>query len=146
MLDVKAIRRDPEPVLSALARRGDGSDERLRGVLELDERRRRILPEVEGLRARQNEAGGSIARAKGAGQDASEAIAALQEVKRAREALEQELAAVDADYDAALLTLPNPPDPSAADEDTDLRVVGEAVMPSHPPRYHLELAGRMIDM
>jgi seryl-tRNA synthetase len=146
VLDVKAIRRDPEPVLSALARRGDGSDERLRGVLELDERRRRILPEVEGLRARQNEAGGSIARAKGAGEDASEAIAALQEVKRSREALEQELAAVDAEYDAALLTLPNPPDPSAADEDTVLREVGEAVMPSHPPRDHLELAGRMIDM
>ena len=27
MLDVKQIRRDPEPVLAALARRGDGSDE-----------------------------------------------------------------------------------------------------------------------
>jgi seryl-tRNA synthetase len=143
VLDVKAIRRDPEPVLAALARRGDGSDERLRGVLALDERRRGLLPEVEGLRARQNEAGGAIARAKQAGDDASEAIAALQDVKRSREALEQELAAVDAEFEAALATLPNPPDPSAADEDTVLREVGES---GREGRDHLELAGRLIDM
>jgi seryl-tRNA synthetase len=143
VLDVKAIRRDPDPVLTALARRGDGSDERLRGVLELDRRRRELLPEVEALRARQNEAGGAIARAKKAGGDAAEAIAALQEVKRRREALEQELSAVEAEHDAALATLPNPPDPTAADEDTVVRVVGDATAEG---RDHLELAGHLIDM
>ena len=46
MLDVKAIRRDPEPVLAALARRGDGSDERLRAALALDaDTIRRLLAE-----------------------------------------------------------------------------------------------------
>ena len=145
MLDVKAIRRDPEPVLAALARRGDGSDVRLRGVLDLDRRRRELLPEVEALRARQNEAGGAIARAKKAGEDAAEAIAALQEVKRRREALEQELGAVEAEHESALATLPNPPDPTATDEDTVVRVVGEAHV-TQPARDHLELAGHLIDM
>ena len=37
MLDLKAIRRDPEPVRAALARRRDGSGERLAEVLRLDE-------------------------------------------------------------------------------------------------------------
>ncbi len=104
MLDVKAIRRDPEPVLAALARRGDGSAERLRGVLALDERRRELLPEVEGLRARQNEAGGAIAKAKKAGEDASQAIAALQDVKRTREAL--------AYFEASCFSQSSLPDPS----------------------------------
>ena len=94
MLDLKAIRRDPEPALRALARRRDGSDERLRAALELDGRRRAVLPEVESLRARQNEASGRIARAKKAGEDAAAAIAEMQEVSRTVKALSDELAGV----------------------------------------------------
>jgi seryl-tRNA synthetase len=44
MLDLKAIRNDPQPVLDALARRKDGSQHRLTEALELDARRREILP------------------------------------------------------------------------------------------------------
>jgi len=143
VLDVKAIRRDPDPVLAALARRGDGSEERLRGVLALDARRREILPELESLRARQNEASGAIARSKKAGEDAGEAIAAMQEVSRTAKALSEELAGVDAELEAALASLPNPPDATAADADTVLREVGDATKTG---RDHLELAGAMIDM
>ena len=56
MLDLKQIRREPEPVRAALARRRDGSDARLEQVLELDARTRALRPEVESLKARQNEA------------------------------------------------------------------------------------------
>jgi len=56
VLDLKQIRRDPDPVREALARRRDGSEERLERVLELDERTRALRPEVENLRASQNEA------------------------------------------------------------------------------------------
>ncbi len=125
MLDLKAIRRDPDPVRAALARRGDGSDVRLDGVLALDERRRSLLPEVEALRARQNEASGSIAKAKKAGEDASAAIAEMQDVSRRAKALGEELTAVEAELESALAGLPNPPDPSAADADSVLREVGE---------------------
>ncbi len=143
MLDLKAIRRDPDPVRAALARRGDGSDVRLDGVLALDERRRSLLPEVEALRARQNEASGSIAKAKKAGEDASAAIAEMQEVSRRAKALGEELTVVEAELESALAGLPNPPDPTAADEDTVLREVGEA---GAEGRDHLELAGHLIDM
>jgi seryl-tRNA synthetase len=143
VLDLKAIRDDPAPVREALARRRDGSEARLDRVLELDVRRRELLPEVEGLKARQNAASQAIATAKKAGEDASEAIAAMQEVARRGRALREELDAVQADLDAALASLPNPPDPSAVDEDTVLREVGEA---GRTGRDHLELAGRLIDM
>src|SRR5688500_18270913 len=124
MVDVKAIRRDPQPVLAALARRGDGSDERLRTLLELDERRRGLLPEVESLRARSNEAGKAVGAAKAKGEDAAGLISELAEVKERRTALEAELTEVEGTYDAALAAVPNPPDPSAPDADTVLREVG----------------------
>jgi seryl-tRNA synthetase len=145
MLDLKAIRREPEPVRAALARRRDGSDARLDDVLALDARRLELLPEVEALRARQNEASQGIASAKKAGGDASEAIAAMQEVSRRAKTLGEELAGVEAELETSLALLPNPPDPSAADEDTTLREVGDPASPPSP-RDHLELAGRLIDM
>ena len=67
MLDLKAIRDDPAPVREALARRRDGSAERLERVLALDVRRRELLPEAEGIKARQNQASQAIAAAKKAG-------------------------------------------------------------------------------
>ena len=109
MLDLKAIRREPGPVRTALARRRDGSDARLDAVLALDARRLELLPEVEALRARQNEASQGIARAKQAGEDAGEAIAAMQEVARRVKALSEELSGVEAELDQALASLPNPP-------------------------------------
>ena len=143
MLDLKAIRREPEPVRAALARRRDGSDARLDEVLALDARRLELLPEVEALRAHQNEASQGIARARKAGEDARKKIAAMQEVSRRVKALGEELAGVEAELDQALASLPNPPDPSAADEDTTLREVGDA---KKTGLDHLELAGELIDM
>ena len=143
MLDLKAIRRDPEPVRAALARRRDGSDQRLDDALALDARQLELRPEVEGLRARQNEASQGIAQAKKAGQDASAAIAEMQEVSRRVKALGEELKGIEAELETAVASLPNPPDPTAADEDTTLREVGDATKSGAD---HLELAGPLIDM
>jgi seryl-tRNA synthetase len=143
VLDLKAIRRDPELVRAALARRRDGSEATLERVLELDSRRRELLPETEALRARQNEASAAIGRAKQAGGDAAEEIAAMQDVARRVKALGEELAGIEAELDQALMTLPNPPDPTAADEDETIREVGEA---GATGRDHLEVAGGLIDM
>ena len=143
MLDLKAIRENPEPVRAALARRRDGSDAQLDRALELDVRRRELLPEVEGIKARQNAASQAIAAAKQAGEDASAAIAEMQEVARRGKALREELDGVQADLDQALALLPNPPDPTAADEDEVLYERGEG---GRAGKDHLELAGAWIDM
>jgi seryl-tRNA synthetase len=143
MLDLKQIRRDPEPVRAALARRRDGSEERLDRVLELDERTRALRPEVESLKAEQNAASKAIGAAKREGGDATAEIAAMQEVAQRVKTLSQELADADAELQSALATLPNPPDPTAADEDTTVREEGQA---GAAGRDHLEVAGPMIDM
>jgi len=143
VLDLKQLRRDPDPVRAALARRRDGSEARLDRVLELDERTRALRPEVESLKAEQNAASKAIGAAKREGRDAAAEIAAMQEVAQRVKALSQELSDSDAELQAALATLPNPPDPTAADADTTLREEGSG---GASGRDHLEVAGPMIDM
>jgi seryl-tRNA synthetase len=143
VLDLRAIRRDPEPVRTALARRADGSAERLGELLEVDEEWRALTARVEELRAEQNVASGAIAAAKKAGEDAADAIAQMQELAGRLKALTEELRAADERRTALLASLPNPPDPTAADEDAEVRRVGE---PGPEGCDHLELAGSLIDM
>jgi seryl-tRNA synthetase len=138
VLDIRLIRRDPDSVRAALARRGDADPTRLDAVLALDERRREILPRLEGLRAQQNEANQAIAAAKQSGGDADAAIAHMREVAGEAKALGEELAQVEADLNPALALLPNLPDPTSAPQDTVVKEVGEATKTG---RDHLELAG-----
>jgi seryl-tRNA synthetase len=141
MLDLKLLRREPDQVRAALARRGasDAIDE----VLRLDARRREILPQLEGLRAQRNDASEAIGQAKRSGEDASEAIAQMREVGSQIKDLEGELALVDAALDEQLAALPNLPDPTAADEDDVVKEWGE---PSTGGRDHVDLLGPRLDM
>lgn len=143
MLDLKTVRKDPEPVLAALARRKDGSQDRLREALELDARRREILPRSESIRAEQNAANDAIAQAKREGGDAAEAIARMKELAAEGKRLKEELAQVEERLAEVMAQIPNPPDPTAADEDTELRRWGD---PLPTGRDHIELAGDLIDL
>jgi seryl-tRNA synthetase len=143
MLDLRAIARDPEPARAALARRGDGSDERLMEALAARERLNGARPEFEALQARRNAGAKAIGDAKRTGADASEAIAEMQVVSGRVKELQTEIDELEARVNRLNVTLPNPPDPTAADEDTSLREWGET-KPDGPD--HLEIAGALIDM
>ncbi len=147
MLDLKRIREDPNGVRAALARRGGAVADGLDGVIGLDERRRALLPELEGLRARQNEANARIREASDAAERDREIEAMRTVAARAKE-LERELAEVEVELQAALSSLPNLPDPSAAPGPADdvLREVGDVPRFAFEPRDHLELSGGAIDM
>jgi seryl-tRNA synthetase len=131
MLDLKALRRDPDAARAALARRGGSDAETLDRVLALDERRRELLPELEALRADQNAANGAIARAKKAAKEtgdtaaADAAVANMREVSARAKALQEELTTVEADLQTAQHRLPNLPHPDAPLQDTVVRTVGE---------------------
>ncbi|RKQ91941.1 seryl-tRNA synthetase [Solirubrobacter pauli] len=143
MLDLRAISRDPEPAVAALARRKDGSDERLRAALAARERLNAIRPELEAAQAERNAGAKAIGEAKRTGADASEAIAAMQAVSARVKELEPEKARLEEELRELEVTLPNLTDPTAADEDTPLREWGER---AESGRDHLELAGAMVDM
>ncbi|HET6548942.1 MAG TPA: serine--tRNA ligase, partial [Solirubrobacter sp.] len=132
MLDLRAISRDPEPTRAALARRRDGSDERLTAALELRARLNALRPELEQAQAERNAGAKAIGEAKRSGADASEAIAAMQAVSARVKELEPEVARLDEELSVLVATLPNPPDPSAADEDNVLREWGVGSNLAHP--------------
>jgi seryl-tRNA synthetase len=131
MLDLKALRRDPDAARTALARRGGADAEALDAVLALDERRRELLPQLETLRAEQNAANGEIAKAKKAAKasgDASAAdaaVAAMREVSARAKALQDELTTVEQDLADQQARLPTVPHPDSPPKDTVLRTVGE---------------------
>ncbi len=143
MLDLKALRSDPDAARAALARRGGSASQALDQVLELDARRRALLPELEERRAAKNAASKRIGELQREGGDASAAIAEVKEASGREKELDAELSGVQGALDAALLAIPNPPDESAAGEDTVLREVGE---PGASGRDHLELLEGLIDL
>ena len=147
MLDLRAIREDPDGVRRALARRGEQAAAGLDQVIELDRRRRELLPRLEGLRAEQNEANTRI-RAAAEESERTREIEAMRTVAAEAKSLEVELAAVESELQATLAPLPNLPDPSAAPgpEDELVREVGERPALGFKARDHLELAGPLIDM
>jgi len=146
MLDLRLIRRDPQAVRAALARRGPQAAERLDRVVELDERWREATQAAEALRAEQKSASEEVAAGKREGRDVSGTLEHLKVLSAEVKARGEQARAAEAELQDVLRTLPNIPDPTAAEpEDEVLRVVGEATRRSHG-RDHLELAGERIDM
>ena len=143
VLDLRLIRRDPDAVRAALARRSPELAERVDELTELDASWREATAAAERLRAEQKAASEGIAAAKQAGEDASDAIARMKDVSAQVKALGETARRAEEELQAVLVTLPNLPDPTAADEDEVMREVGEA---GATGADHLELAGERIDM
>jgi seryl-tRNA synthetase len=143
VLDLRLIRRDPDAVRAALARRSPDLAERVDELTELDASWREATAAAERLRAEQKAASEGIAAAKQAGDDASDAIARMKHVSAQVKALGERARVADEELQAVLTSLPNLPDPTAADEDEVVREVGEA---GATGADHLELAGERIDM
>jgi len=142
MLDLKAIRSDPERIKAALARRG--AAERVDQLLALDARRRELLPEVENAQAERKTLSKQIGERKQAGEDAGELMATVQGLKERVESAKEELEQVEAKLAELVPTLPNVPDPDAPEGMTEedavvIREVGERPRFDFEPRDHLEI-------
>ncbi|MFW6010869.1 MAG: serine--tRNA ligase [Gemmatimonadota bacterium] len=112
MLDIKALRADPEAAREALGRRSDPDvPELLEKALDLDRDRRDLIQEVEGLRARRNETSEEIGRLKREGRDAASLIEEMRDVADRIDALDEQLADVEDVLEATLLRVPNLPAP-----------------------------------
>jgi seryl-tRNA synthetase len=135
VIDLRAAREDPERFRAALARKG--AAERFDELMATDGRWREILPRVEELRTKQ----------KLKGKPSPEQLEDLNRNKELLRAAEAELTKAEAEREALLEQVPNPPDPSAPDGTTDedaeeLRRVGE---PGPPGPEHTEIGRFEID-
>ena len=142
MIDLRAARADPDSFRAALARKG--ASERFDALLAADERWRALVPQIDELRGRQKEFKGKPT-----------AGTARRTRPRSRPALqraEAELEQAANERDSLLRLVPNPPDPSAPDGNTDedaveLRRVGDPAPdgPEHTEvgRFEMERAARL---
>ena len=142
MLDLKAIREDPDRFRTALSRRSEALVADLDRALELDRQRRELTQQVEELRARQNKGSKAVGAAKG--DDREKLIAEVREVSQQLTDLDPKLADTQEQLDALLARLPNPPHESVphgeSDEDNELvREVGAPPQFSFEVRDHVDL-------
>ncbi len=140
MIDLRAARNDPDGFRAAVARKG--AAEAFDALLAADERWRALVPQADDLRG----------RLKLKGKPTPEQLEDLNRVKEELRSVEEELAAAEAERDGLLEQVPNPPDPSVPDGDTEedaeeLRRVGEptAEGPEHTEvgRFDMERAARL---
>ncbi|WP_026975894.1 serine--tRNA ligase [Alicyclobacillus contaminans] len=144
MLDLKAIRQEPDRFRRGLARKRHNPaliDE----LLKVDEAWRSALVEVERLKAERNRASEAIARKKKQGEDAAADIAEMRAVSEKIKELEEQVRQLDEQVQSQLLELPNIPHDSVPDgeDDGDNVVVkqwGEQPKFDFTPKPHWELA------
>jgi seryl-tRNA synthetase len=142
VIDLKAARAEPEAIRAALARKG--AAETFDALLAADEQWRALVPKVDELRG----------RTKLKGKPTPEQLEELKHVKEELKTAEGDLATAEGERDALLRAVPNPPDPTAPDGDSEedaveLRQVGEPPTLTEPleateiGRFELERAARL---
>jgi seryl-tRNA synthetase len=107
VIDARAARNDPDGFRRRLARKG--AAEQFDSWLAADERWRALVPRVDELRG----------KTKLKGRPTPEQLEELRGVKDELQHAEQELAEAEEARDLCIRLLPNPPDDSAPDGDTD---------------------------
>jgi seryl-tRNA synthetase len=109
MIDINLIREHPEMVKAAMT--ALNAEAPIDQILALDAHRRELLTEVEALRADRNTASKEIGRTRDP-DERQAGIEAMRQVGDRIKALEEELKAVEAGLNEAMLWVPNLPHPS----------------------------------
>ena len=144
MLDIRVLRRDPEGVGAALARRGtEGIAGVVMAVASRDRTRREALGRVNDLKALRNRVSKRIGEAKRQGGDAQAEIARMREVGARIAELDARVAAADAWIAEQLAVIPNLPGervPTGGEQANEIvRSWGTPPRFRFTPRPHWEL-------
>lgn len=142
MLDIKLIRQEPDKVKAALARRKE--EDKIDELLSLDQRRRDVLYEAEQLKSKQNAVSKEIPKIKKEGGDIAPIFAEMKELSEKIKGHDAELRELDEAIHALMLRIPNIPNPTVPDGDTDednveIRRFGEPTKFDFEPQAHWDL-------
>jgi seryl-tRNA synthetase len=140
MIDITILRERRDELEQSLARRGIDID--IDHLVDLDKRRRKVRSEAEELRAKQKEIGKSISSLDG--DEKQTAIAEAGEIANRYKDLLVDADALDEEFSAIWVVLPNMTDPTAADgleeEDAiEISRFGEPPVFDFDTKDHVEL-------
>ena len=143
MLDLRAVRGDPDRVKAALARRGEALGPVVDDLLARDQERRSAVSEVDDLKAVRNEVSREIGERKKSGDEAAESVARMRDVGSSIAELDARVASIDERIREILLTIPNLPLDEVPEGGEDANQVvhswGEPRSFSFVPRPHWEI-------
>ncbi len=114
MLDIKFIRENVDVVKAGAKKKHIDID--LDRLLKVDDERRKLMGEVEGMRAKQNEVSKAVAAG---GPERDQLIADMKVLKAEMEAKEAELEPLIKEWELLMVQVPNVPDISVPDGDSD---------------------------
>lgn len=142
MLDIRAIRSNPEEIIRKLSRRGQ--EFRISEVLKLDEQRRQVIYEVEELKGRKNKVSEEVAKLKKTKQDAEAMVLEMREVSEKIKEMDERVRALDEEITGILLTIPNTPydgipDGSSDADNVEIRKYGEPTKFEYEPKAHWDI-------
>ncbi len=142
MLDIKFIRENAELVKMAAKKKKITVD--VDRLLKVDDQRREIMTSLEGRKAEQNRFSLDIVQA---GQDQirrNQLILEMQDLKAEIQRVEESLKPIMVEWQALMLQIPNIPDMSVPDGESDkdnleIKVWGEQTQFNFPAKDHVEL-------
>ena len=142
MLDIKAIRQDPELLIKALEKRHSKID--MTEFLELDKKRRGLLAESEMLKSKQNEASRLIPGYKKEGKDISGLMTEMKTIAEKVKDLDAQTKEVDDAIEKIMMTIPNIPNPLVPDGEDDrfnqeIRKYGTPTQFDFEPKAHWDI-------
>jgi seryl-tRNA synthetase len=142
MLDIKAIRSNPEEIKRKLKRRGQ--EFRIDDILKLDEQRRQVIYEVEELKGRKNKVSEEVAKLKKAKQDAEAVVLEMREVSEKIKEMDERVRGLDEEIIDMLMNIPNTPydgipDGSSDADNVEIRKQGEPTKFEYEPKAHWDI-------
>ncbi len=140
MLDSKFIRENLDLVRAGAKKKHIDID--LDKLIAVDDKRRTLLSEVELMRAKQNETSDKVATATP--EERERIIEEMRPLKEALQGREKEFEEVTKEWQLLMVQVPNIPDPSVPDGDSDadnleVKVWGGTPQFAFTPKSHVEL-------
>lgn len=145
MLDLIRIRKNPEKFKSSMMNRGESFDpESIDELLMLDEKRRDILNQVEILKNKKNQDSIQISKMKKASENTDALVSEMKELGEKIKAFDLELDKIGNRIEYIMLRIPNIPNPSVPEGETDeenveIRKWGEPTRFHYEPKAHWDL-------
>lgn len=149
MLDLRAIRQQPEEVRELLAIRGDpeGATEAIDRILALDEERRTLIGESDSLKARRNTVSQEVGLRKRRQEPADELLAEMRTTAEQIKQIDQRLREAEEQIADFLLRTPNLPapdvPPGGEEENQVVRSWGEPRTFDFEPQPHWDLGAEL---
>lgn len=148
MLDIKAVRENPQRVKDAMRKRNKDMDALVDEVLEIDEQRRKIMTSSDALRKEQNDASKKIPQIKKEGGDVSKIFEQMSKIKETIKKNDEQISDFEEKQKKIMYEFPNIPCddvPTGKDdsENVEVRRVGEPRNFEFEPKAHWDIGSEL---